>query len=74
MIQCQASWLAEADLEGPWPSGNWQSCQNEGSKVQFVPVNDQVMVMVHMCPAHEELWRSAGKVARIFMGPTVAEP
>lgn len=67
--RCAASYQLRRDDEQPWPGGDWQHCASLSDKVRVIPITAEVIVVVHLCEAHDELWESAGPVARIALGP-----
>jgi hypothetical protein len=67
--RCEASFQLRRDDGQPWPGGDWQRCGSQADKVRVIPVTAEVIVVVRLCDAHDELWESAGPVARIALGP-----
>lgn len=70
-MRCQASWLIGRSGDQPWPGGDWMHCGNEATRTQIVPISAEVMSLLHLCEAHDELWTSAGQLARIVTAPTI---
>lgn len=61
---CSASFCTQhADAE-QWPSGNWQLCAAEATRVRFVPVTPDCLVLVHLCEAHYAAWEMRNEAVR----------
>lgn len=63
-MMCSASFALEHADQEPWPSGNWQLCKNEATKVRFVPITQDCLVLLNLCDAHYEAWEMRGEAIR----------
>ena len=68
MGTCSASYSLDHSDTDPWPSGNWHLCTNEATKVRFVPITPDCLVLVQLCDAHWESWELRGEAIRGLLG------
>ena len=64
MANCTASYAIDHSDADPWPSGNWQLCSNEATKVRFLPITTDCLVLVPLCEAHFQAWELRGEAIR----------
>jgi hypothetical protein len=66
MIHCNASWMIERDDERAWPSGMWEHCHTDATHTRVIRMNDEVVIALKLCTAHDELWDTVGptRIAR----------
>jgi hypothetical protein len=67
-VNCSASFALELAEEEMWPSGNWQPCKNAATKVRFVPMTPECIVMVKLCEAHFEAWEYRNEAIKQMLG------
>lgn len=67
-MNCSASFATELAPDEMWPSGNWILCKNEATKVRFVPITTECLVMVHLCDSHFECWTYRNEAIKQLLG------
>jgi len=69
VVRCFASWQLARDEDQPWPGGDWHHCPGEAVRARILPVTPEVIVVLHFCAAHDELFARAGVLPGLIAGP-----